>query len=218
MRVGDCIMFGGSRAKVQNDEEDSASTGNSQLSIEERCYNVLDNDKKIDFLKFDHQNLENTIKLADSKVSMTVALQSIFTSVGIGTPIVADVFDHVVKINDNTLKIAFYIVYGVLIIFSLAGFLCITQVYWARSRKDRSRLIYYKYISENGSIENFRRDIETLNAPKIIDELTREIYALSCIVKTKMLFVNISIVCLFFNILSTIVLIGLCARILSISL
>jgi hypothetical protein len=154
---------------VNKDENNTTDHNENSASNDEKAdifFPCLENNEKIGFLKSVHQNLENTIALADSKANITLTLQSLFLSIGIGTPLIANVYSHAIPTSDQWIRNSFI---GIDIIFSISSFIgliYILEVYKPRPHNGRKE--------ETSIIKNFIQFVRNKISNKEDDNKSKE--------------------------------------------
>lgn len=170
----------------------------------------MDIEKKIEFISEAYRTNQSMISFADTKANISLSVQSLLISIGLGTSILSNAFEHVQKLNNN-LSYVFYFIVVVLIISSIIGIILSMHVCKARppieeAEQKRKGLLYFEHIIKFPTSTNYFDEINNIDENGILREFTQQVYNLSHIVKEKMKYVNLSINFLMFNLFLTIIL------------
>lgn len=152
------------------------------------------------------------ISLADSKANMSISIQSLLITIGLGSSLLADTFEKLQELDNSKIPCIFYLLVGVLIISSCLGIILAVHVYKARTHlkntnKKRKSLLYFGHIVQFPSLDDYRSKIRNIDEKGILNEYIRQVYILSDIANEKMKYVNKSSYFLIFNLILTIILI-----------
>jgi hypothetical protein len=177
---------------------------------EEKIMNV---EKKIDFILQVYKSIQNLISFADTKANISLSIQSLLISIGLGSSLLANTFEHVQKLDDDNLSRVFYfIIVGIFIISSIVGIILSMLVYKARlplekTEQKREGLLYFGHIAQFPKFDDYYSKVDGIDDDGILRDLAQQVYHLSHITKKKMKYVNISLYFLVFNVCITITLI-----------
>ena len=172
----------------------------------------LDIEKKIEFILEAYRNTHNMIAFADTKASISLSIQSLLISIGLGTSLLSNTFNNVQKINDGAISCFFYSIVVLLVVSSILGIIQSVCVYRARSpldKKEQNRkgLLYFGHIAKFQTFEDFYSNVYDIDDEGVLNEFSHQVYHLSLIAKKKMESVNRSIYFLIINLFLTITLI-----------
>lgn len=165
-------------------------------------------EKKVELILQAYKNTQNMISFADTKANISLSVQSLLISIGLGASILADSFSIINKL-DNYISAIFYVIVTCFIFTSIIGVTLSILTYKARppedrKEKDRDGLLYFGHISQYPNFEDYYSKITTIDDEKFLKEFAQQVYHLSHIAKKKMDYVNISICFLLVNLLLTI--------------
>jgi len=154
------------------------------------------------------------ISFADTKANISLTVQSILISIGLGTSLLAKTFEHVKELNSTCITLIFYSILNLFILTSVVGIIQSILVYKARGPLDeteqkRKGLLYFGHIARHKKFSDYFLKINDLGEEVMLEEYARQTYYLSSIAKRKMKFVNRSIFFLMINICLMILLIFL---------
>lgn len=173
----------------------------------------MEDDDKIEFLKFNYDKVQEMINFADSKANICISLQSLFLSIGLGSFLLSNTFSNL-NVIDNTVKFGFIFLIVYFIISSGWGIFCTIKIYQARytpinDKKYYKKFFFFRSIANYLEFdEYYDNNIYNLSKGEVVRELSREIYQISNIAKIKMDKVNISIIYLVLNLFTTIILLA----------
>ncbi len=181
------------------------------MSVDDKK-NLVTSDTKIDFIKYIHSHVQDQIRFADTKANISLSIQSLLISIGLGTSLLANTFEHVQKLVNNNLSCAFYVMVAVFIISSIVGVILSILVYKARSPLDeteqkRKGLLYFGHIAQFPTFNDYFSEVDGIDEDGMLGEFTHQVYHLSHIANKKMEYVNMSIYFLILNLFLTIILI-----------
>ncbi len=113
----------------------------------------MDIGKKIEFVSHAYRNTQDMISFADTKANISLSIQSLLISIGLGTSILANTFEHVQKLDNNNISGIFYFIVVAFIISSIVGVILSIFVYKARPPLDeteqkRKGLLYFGHIAQ----------------------------------------------------------------------
>lgn len=157
-----------------------------------------------------YNNAQEMIKLADSKANLSITIQSLLVTIGLGTSLISDSF--------NTLwtsrKILFWLYFTFVLVFviiSMFGLVFSTLVYKARfspekGEESRQGTLYHRHIASYKTSANFKEKLEKLKKKEYLEDYTIQAFNVAKIANEKMKFVNTSIWFLFTNIALTVLL------------
>lgn len=169
----------------------------------------MDVEKKIEFVSEASRNIQNLISLADTKANTSLSIQSLLISVGLGTSLLSNTFEHAQKLNNNLSYVFYFIVAG-FIISSILGIILSINVYRARlleqSKQNSKGILYFGQIVKFHTFNDYFTEINNTGKGRILRELTLQVYTLSHIADKKMKSVNLSINFLMLNLFLTIIL------------
>lgn len=171
---------------------------------------ALNIEKKIEFVSEASRNIQNLISLADTKANISLSIQSLLITVGLGTSLLSNTFENAQKLNNN-LSYVFYFIVVSFIISSILGIISSINVYRARMRLEKSEkkskgILYFGQIVKFHTFNDYFTEIKNTDEEGILRELTLQVYNLSHITDEKMKYVNRSIKFLRFNLGLTIIL------------
>lgn len=163
-------------------------------------------ERKIEFVSQAYRNTQDMISLADSKASITLTVQSLLISIGLGSSIFTNAFGRVQNLNDDGLFYLFYVLIGGFVLSSTGGIVISMWVYKARlnptqGEKSKKGLLYFGHVAQFPTSGDYRSGIDTLDDNRILDELSQQVYNLSHIAVKKMRLVNASVYFLFSNLI-----------------
>ncbi|MGC9781223.1 MAG: hypothetical protein HZR80_18420 [Candidatus Heimdallarchaeota archaeon] len=149
---------------------------------------------------------------ADSKANITISIQSLVFSLGLGTALITDTVSKVSGML-NKYRILFLIFVGLYVATTLIGIIFSIVIYKDRipsqkknlfgkmkqdSNENRSRL-YYRNIESYDSAESYIKDLKSLEEDDIFSDYAKQTYNISNAVVQKMKWVNRSIIMLIIN-------------------
>lgn len=172
----------------------------------------MDIKNKIEFLSEIYRNSQNMTSFADSKANMSLSIQSLLISIGLGASLIANTFKTLNDLGDENLSFLFYLLVTGFIITSIVGIFLSMNVYIARSplesyEQKRNGLMYYGHISRYNTYNEYYLKIKDIDEDRILKEYTQQVFSISKIAKKKMSFVNKSIYFLIINLCLTLLLI-----------
>lgn len=152
------------------------------------------------------------ISFADTKANISLSIQSLLITIGLGTSLLANTFEHVQKIDRNDISYIFYFIVIGFIISSIVGIILSILVYKARpplekTEQKRKGLLYFGHIAQFPTSNDYFSKVNGIDGDGMLREFTQQVYILSHIAETKMKYVNMSIYFLIFNLCLTIILI-----------
>ena len=179
---------------------------------EEKRGMSLDIEKKIEFVSLAYRNTQDMISFADTKANISLSIQSLLISIGLGTSILANTFELVQKLNNTNISNVFYFIVIVFIISSIVGVVLSIFVYKARSPLDKTEqkrkgLLYFGHIAQFTTFKDYFSEVDSIDEDGMLEEFTRQVYQLSLIANKKMKYVNMSIYFLITNLFLTIIVI-----------
>lgn len=171
----------------------------------------LNIEKKIEFILEAYRTAQNMISVADTKANISLSIQSLLISIGLGTSLLSNTFENIQKLNNNV-SYFFYLIVGIFIGSSIVGIFLSIHVCRARSpveesEQKRNGLLYFEHIAKFATSNDYFIEINNMDEDSMLKEFTQQVYNLSHITKEKMKFVNLSINFLKFNLFLTIILI-----------
>lgn len=164
--------------------------------------------KKIEILSKAYSDSQNMISLADSKANISLTIQSLILTIGLGFSLLSNSFQKLKILSES--NIAFVIFYFIIVVFfigfSAIGIILTILIFKPReaieiSEKERKGLFYFKHVLEYNSSEGYYSKIKELNEENLMEEYSRQIFQLSYIANEKFKFVNYSIIFLVINII-----------------
>ncbi|NOR76913.1 MAG: hypothetical protein GQ523_00425 [Methanophagales archaeon] len=180
---------------------------------EEKRGMSLDIGKKIEFVSQAYRNTQDMISFADTKANISLSIQSLLISIGLGTSILANTFEHVQKLDNNNISGVFYFIVVAFIISSIVGVILSIFVYKARppldetEQKKRKGLLYFGHIAQFTTFKDYFSEVDSIDEDGMLEEFTQQVYQLSLIANKKMKYVNMSIYFLVTNLFLTIIVI-----------
>ena len=177
------------------------------MSVDDKK-NPVTSDTKIGVMKYILSHIQDQIRFADSKANISLSIQSLLISIGLGTSILANTFEHVQKLDNNYIICFFYFIVGTFIISYIVGVILSIFVYKARPPLDKTEqkrkgLLYFGHIAQFTTFEDFFSEVDCIDENRILEEFTRQVYQLSLIANKKMKYVNMSIYFLISNLFLT---------------
>ena len=174
----------------------------------------MDIEKRIGFISQAYMNVQNIISFADTKANISLSIQSLLISIGLGSSILANTFDKVKRLNDPSIIYVYYTITVIFIFLSIVGVIASILVYLARSplnknEKKRKGLLYFEHIAHFPTANEYLSEIVKIDEDAMIKEFSYQVYHLSHIAKKKMRYVNISIYLLMVNLCLTVIFIML---------
>lgn len=165
-------------------------------------------EERIGFMLEVLKNNQNIISFADTKSNISLTIQSLLISIGLGVPLSSNVLGNVQKINGGAIPYFFYTLSTLFIISSFVGILFSIFAYKARSSKPRTEkgLFYFGHIVQFTNVGDYLSEINNINDDSILNEFTQSAYELSHIAKKKLGYVNNSICFLILNLVLAITL------------
>lgn len=157
-----------------------------------------------------YDNAQDMIKFADSKANLSIVIQSLLVTIGLGTTLISDSFNVLWGFNRNY----FWIYFTFTVFFaicSMTGIVLSILVYKARfspeeKEEERKGIIYHRHIADYKNSIKFQERIEELKPEEIKDDFIKQTYNVAEIANKKMKFVNTSVWFLFVNIILTVIL------------
>lgn len=180
---------------------------------EEKRGMSLDIGKKIEFVSQAYRNTQDMISFADTKANISLSIQSLLISIGLGTSILANTFEHVQKLDNNNIScVFFYFIVVAFIISSIVGVILSIFVYKARPPLDeteqkRKGLLYFGHIAQFATFKDYFSEVDSIDEDGMLEEFAQQVYQLSLIANKKMKYVNMSIYFLVTNLFLTIIVI-----------
>lgn len=159
------------------------------------------------------ENSQNMIVLADSKANLSITIQSLIITIGLGSSLLANIFGKLWDFN----KIIFWFYFVFILIFtitSMTGVIFSILVYKARFPKDKAERIrkgflYHKHIAEHDTSDEYYNNVISKKREDILEDFAKQAYSVAVIASRKMEFVNYSIWFLMSNIFLAIILLVL---------
>ena len=179
---------------------------------EEKRGMSLDIGKKIEFVSQAYRNTQDMISFADTKANISLSIQSLLISIGLGTSILANTFEHVQKLDNNDISGVFYFIVVAFIISSIVGVILSIFVYKARPPLDKTEqkrkgLLYFGHIAQFTTFKDYFSEVDSIDEDGMLEEFAQQVYQLSLIANKKMKYVNMSIYFLVTNLFLTIIVI-----------
>ncbi len=160
----------------------------------------MDIEQKIGFISTIFENVHNMISFADAKANISLSIQSILISIGLGTTVLTDAFDKVKKYGDIKLEYIFYLIVILFIIVSFCGIISAILVYISRVKSKQKRgLVFFGHIIKYPTADKYIKEISNIDENRVVEEYGRQIFILSYIANKKMKYVNWSIFFLVIN-------------------
>ena len=168
-------------------------------------------EKRIDLLNSNLNQLQEMIKLADTKVNISLTLQTFIAGYVLTSTMMSKVFENLKQIPATFMVYVFYAAYVLFLITSLIGIVKCLMVYKARLPKDKNKedkigFLFFEHIKIHDSAEAYIERLNSMGENDWAEELANQVYNVSRIVSRKMKLVNHTIVFLFLNILLSITL------------
>ncbi len=160
-----------------------------------------------------YENSQNMIALADSKANLSITIQSLLITIGLGSSLLANVFAKLWNFN-KTLFWLYFVFTLTFTITSLTGVIFSVIVYRARFPKDeieknRKGFLYHDHIAKHDNSDEFFREFKERKKIDILEDFTKQTYSVAKIAQEKMKYVNYSVGFLFLNILFAVILLVL---------
>ena len=157
-----------------------------------------------------YDNAQEMIRFADTKANLSITIQSILVTIGLGTSLISDSFNTLWNFNKNL----FWSYFSFVLIFAIVSMLGIVfsiLVYIARfspekGEESRKGILYHRHIASYKKSEDFKKAIEDLKEENLIEDYIIQTFNVAEIANEKMKFVNTSIWFLFTNIVLTVIL------------
>ncbi|MFX1250867.1 MAG: Pycsar system effector family protein [Promethearchaeota archaeon] len=174
----------------------------------------LDEKDRIDFISKVYNDIQNIITFADSKANMTITIQSLLISFGLGFPVLMGTIPSLAKSNEIILNFIFFGIIGLFIACALSGVILSIMVYKARTpnikpKKTQNGFLFFGHIAQYPSPEDYFAKIKSINEQEVLEEFSQQVYILSHIAKRKMQNVSWSIYCLIVSLALIVVLLAL---------
>ena len=158
-------------------------------------------------------NSQNMITIADSKANLSITIQSLIITIGLGSSLLANIFG---KLWDFNRKF-FWLYFVFILIFTLTSMLGVIfsiLVYKARFPKDKAERIrkgflYHEHIAEHQDSDEYYSKVIGNKKEDILEDFAKQTYSVALIASRKMKFVNYSIWFLMANIFLAIILLVL---------
>jgi len=155
-----------------------------------------------------YDNSQSMILLADSKANLSITIQSLLITIGLGSSLLANIFG---KLWENS-KVIFWFYFSLILLFtitSMIGIVFSILVYKARfpseeNEKQRKGFLYHEHVAEHDTSDEYFKEVIKKNKEEILEDFARQTYSVATIATKKMLFVNTSIIFLMVNIFFTI--------------
>ncbi len=167
---------------------------------------------RLDFAKETYNSVKHFIALADNKANITITIQSLLVSIGLGASLLANTIQNLKILDQTTVTVLFILNISTFLILSFVGICFSISVYFAKLDKsnfndtDIYGSLYFGDIAEEANSEEYYKKINNLNEDKIIKNYTEQIYILSKITSKKMKNANRSIVLTGINLILTVLL------------
>lgn len=162
--------------------------------------------KKIDILSNVYWDAQRMITIADNKANISLTIQSLLITIGLGISILSNVFDDLQSLISINLPFVYFyfIILIIFIITSIAGIVSTIYVYKPREQTDDIRtpkkgLLYFGDVSKYNSCDDYYSEISIMSEDDLLKEYTRQIFDLSGVLKNKFKCVNYSIYFLILN-------------------
>ena len=163
-------------------------------------------DKKIEILSRVYRDSQKMITLADTKANISLTIQSLLITIGLGISILSNIFDDLQSLVSTNLAFVFlyFIIMIIFIISSIAGMISTIFVYKPRenfeeNEKSRSGLLYFGDVLKYKSSNEYFSEVKKTNEEEMMREYSQQIYNLASILKKKFRFVTYSVYFLIFN-------------------
>jgi len=168
-----------------------------------------------------YDNAQEMIKFADSKANLSILIQSLLITIGLGTTLISKSFDTLWSYNQTYFWLYFTFVL-LFVLKSMAGIIVSICVYKARfspEKKEEKRegIIYHRHIANYKDSMTFKQKIDSISESDIQEDFAIQTFNVALIADKKMNFVNKSIWFLFVNITLTAILMIISACVLIIN-
>ena len=168
-----------------------------------------------------YDNAQEMIKFADSKANLSILIQSLLITIGLGTTLISDSFGTLWSYNQTYFWLYFVFIF-IFVGFSMTGIVISICVYKARfspesKEEKREGVIYHRHIANYKDSLIFKQKIESIKESDIYEDYIIQTFNVALIANKKMNFVNKSIWFLFVNIALTAILMVVSASILIIN-
>lgn len=177
----------------------------------------MDNEKKNEILSKAYTDSQDMIRLADSKANISLTIQTLLITIGLGASLLSNTFENVKLLFETNVTLFYlYISFAlVFIIMSILGILITIFVYFPResqeeSEQQRRGYFYFTHVLKFKNSDEYLAEVKKIDEEALIEEYARQIYQLSLIAKKKMDYVKKSIWLLIFNICYTVFFLILC--------
>ncbi len=167
---------------------------------------------KLDFAKETYSSVKKFITLADNKANITITIQSLLVSIGLGASLLANTIQNLKILDQMIVTVLFILIVSTFIILSFVGIGFSISVYFAKLDKskfndtDINGSVYFGDIAKEENSEEYYKKINNLNEDTIIKNYTEQIYILSTITSKKMKNANRSIFLTGINLILTVLL------------
>ncbi len=148
--------------------------------------------------EFQHQvflNIQDMIKFADTKSSLSLATVSILVSITLGSSLLSNIVEKLILLNNNIIILYILIIVVFIILASLTISYSIA-VLWARAGEANAHngIVYYGHIAEFKSLEDYEKKVSELESKDFVREYLKQNFIISKIANKKMEYVNNSII------------------------
>lgn len=158
-------------------------------------------------------NSKNMIILADSKANLSITIQSLLITIGLGSSLLANVFGKLW----NYSRVIFWFYFVFILIFtitSMIGIVFSILVYKARFPKDKNEktrkgFLYHEHIAMHKNPDEYFKEITNKKKNDILEDFAKQTYSVAKIASEKMRYINYSIGLLVSNIFFAIILLVL---------
>jgi len=159
------------------------------------------------------ENSQNMIVLADSKANLSITIQSLLITIGLGSSLLANIFGKLWDYN----KTYFWLYFAFILIFtitSMTGIVFSILVYKARFPKEKAERIrkgflYHEHIAEHDTADEYYNEVTHKKRSEILEDFAKQTYSVAKIASEKMKYINYSIWLLVSNIFFAIILLVL---------
>lgn len=168
-----------------------------------------------------YDNTQEMIKFADSKANLSILVQSLLVTIGLGTTLISDSFGALWSYNRTYFW--FYFIFVLLfVVSSMIGIIFSIWVFKARfspedKEEERDGIIYHRHIANYKDSITFMLKFESVSEKEIQEDYLIQTYNVALIAEEKMKLVNTSIWFLYGNIALTAILMVISACILIIN-
>lgn len=153
------------------------------------------------------QNMQDMIKFADSKSSMSLTVVSIMISITLGSSIYGNIVEKLNLIKDPIITGIYVLSIVIFLIFASLAILFSVSVFKARSGEAgiHDGVIYFGHVANFDTFADYEKKVKEMSSGDITREYIKQNYILSKIANEKMKYVNKSIIFLSSTIVASVV-------------